>query len=217
MKKKLIFGIAVFLLFIIFAFWLFEARLYPIIEKLAVTKSKNLALVTVNSAILDCMEGVGDFVKIERDADGQTVLLETNSETVNLLKARISVEVEKRLSSLDEEIKIPLGNVTGIKLFSGRGPKISVKTTPARSVSTRVESVFSSCGINQTRHLVTLAVETDFGVILLSRSVECHVSDTVTLADTVIVGKVPDAYTDINKIGDDFLGDVVDFSAQLAE
>ncbi len=217
MKKKVIFGTAAFLLFIIFAFWLFEARLYPIIEKLAVTKSKNLALVTVNSAILDCMEGVGDFVTIERDADGQIVLLETNSETVNLLKARISVEVEKRLSSLDGGIKIPLGNVTGIKLLSGRGPEISVKTTPARSISTRVESVFSSCGINQTRHLVTLAVEADFGVILLSRSVECHVSDTVTLADTVIVGKVPDAYTDINKIGDDFLGDVVDFSAQLAE
>ena len=33
------------------------------------------------------------------------------------------------------------------------------------------------------------------------------------LVDTVIVGRVPDSYTDIEKIDDETLGDIVDFKA----
>lgn len=216
-RRKLILFCAVFVLFLLVSFFIFELKLYPIIEKAAVVESRNLATLTLNEAIYDVLTdvGEGDYVRLERGEGGEIVSLTTDTTRVNLVKSLISREVEKRLGGEETEISIPLGNVTGIKLLSGHGPRIRVKTMPVRSVVTDIGAAFLESGINQTWHRVVLKVDADFGVMILSRTVECRVSDSVVLSDTVIVGKVPDAFTDINKIEDELLGDVVDFSASL--
>jgi sporulation protein YunB len=216
MKRKLLFFLVIFAIVLVFSLFIFEIKLFPIIEKMAIAESRNYATLSINRAIYDVLslEGVqGDYVELERGEGGEIVSLTTDTYRVNLVKSLVSREVEKCMDAEGAELLIPLGNITGIKLLSGRGPKIKVKTSPVRSVVTDIGSVFAESGINQTWHRVLLHIDADFGVMVLSRSMECHVSDTVVLADTVIVGRVPDAYTDINKIEDELLGDVVDFSA----
>ena len=41
-----------------------------------------------------------------------------------------------------------------------------------------------------------------------------EIEDSVVVADTVIVGKVPDGYTAINKADGELIGDIVDFRAE---
>jgi sporulation protein YunB len=132
---------------------------------------------------------------------------------VGITRAIVSNIREGKIVQGEQRISIPLGNLTGLKLLSGKGPKIKVEVLPVRSVVAEVSSAFSESGINQSWHKIILNVKTNFGVMVLSRSISCNVSDSIVLADTVIVGNVPDAYTDINKIEDEELGDVVDFAA----
>ena len=198
-------------------FLILEFGLFPVVERLAITKSRNFATIVINEAVRDTLvsgeEFEKEFVHLSRDAEGNVVSLFTDTYLVNLLKSRVSVEIEKRLNGEDTVLSIPIGNLTGIKLFSGKGPNLKIRLTPARSITTDVVSTFLESGINQTWHRVFIQVEVDVGLILLSRSLDCRVSDSIVVSDSVIVGKVPDAYTDINKIEDELLGDVVDFSA----
>ncbi len=215
--RKLLLFCVVLVLVLLVSFLIFELKLYPIVEKAALAESRNLATLTLNEAIYDVLTDVGDgdYVRLEKGAGGEIVSLTTDTTRVNLVKSLISKEVEKRLGKGETTVYIPFGNITGIKLLSGRGPCIKVKTMPVRSVTTDIGAAFLESGINQTWHRVVLKVDADFGVMILSRTVDCRVSDAVVLSDTVIVGKVPDAFTDINKIEDELLGDVVDFSASV--
>ena len=214
-RRKLLLLCAVFTVVLFVLFLIFEIKLYPIIEKMAIAESRNLATATVNEVIYDVLTevGEGEYVTLERGEGGEIVSLTTDTSRVNLVKSLISIEVEKRLGREETTVYIPLGNLTGFKLCSGCGPRIRVKTMPVRSVTTDIGAVFLESGINQTWHRVVLKVDADFTVMILSRTVECRISDSVVLSDTVIVGRVPDAFTDINKIEDELLGDVVDFSA----
>ena len=217
-KRRVIFILSLLFFFIFILFLIFELKLYPIVERAAVSLCRREASVVVNEAVYDVLAsgelGEGEFITLERGDDGEVVSLKSNAEKINTAKALIARQTEKSLSLTEKnEVAIPFGNMTGIKLLSGRGPLIRVRVFPVRSVSVDVVSVFLESGINQTWHRLLLQVEADFTVMVLSRKVECHVSDTVVLSDTVIVGRVPDAYTDINKIEDELLGDVVDFSA----
>lgn len=215
--RKILLFCTILIFILVVSFLIFEIKLYPIVEKAALAESRNLATLTLNNAIYDVLTdertGDGDYVRLERGDGGEIVSLTTDTMRINLVKSLISQEVEKRLGQGETTVYIPLGNITGIKLLSGRGPYIKVKTMPVRSVVTDIGAVFLESGINQTWHRVVLKVDADFGVMILSRTVECRVSDAVVLSDTVIVGKVPDSFTDINKIEDELLGDVVDFSA----
>ena len=217
LKRKLQLFFALFGVFVLVFYLVFEFSLYPLIEKTAIAEGRNLATVVINDAVYGVLEsgllGDGEFVRLVRDDEGSVVSLESNSDRINRAKALISREIEKRLGDEALSVSVPLGNVTGIKLLSGLGPSVKIKTLPVRSVTTDIVSVFSQSGINQTWHRILLQVDADFGVMVLSRTLECRISDSILLSDTVIVGRVPDAYTDINKIEDELLGDVVDFSA----
>lgn len=213
MKKTLIAALVLGVLIV--SFLLFETKLFPITERIAVAEGRNLATVTVNQVIYDVLQenDAGGLVTLERGSGGEIVSLIADTERINLIKSLVSSRVEERLSKGYGELSIPLGSLTGVKLLSGRGPDIRIKALPVRSVTTDIGAVFLEAGINQTWHRVVLNVSLDLDMMILLHTIDCHVSDTVVLTDTVIVGRVPDAYTDINKIEDELLGDVVDFSA----
>ena len=213
--RRLVFICIILCLILTTAFLIFEIKLFPIIEKMAIAEGKNLATATLNESIYSVIRdnGADDVVLLEYGDSGEIVSLTTDATRVNLIKSMISCDIESRLSDNPTKLKIPLGSLTGIKLLSGRGPDICIKALPVRSVTTDIGAVFLEAGINQTWHRVVLNVSLDLDMLVLSHAIDCHVSDTVVLTDTVIVGRVPDAYTDINKIEDELLGDVVDFSA----
>lgn len=54
---------------------------------------------------------------------------------------------------------------------------------------------FSSAGINQTRHQIILNVDVYVSILLPGFSTATKVSNAFTVAETVLVGTVPDSYT----------------------
>lgn len=63
------------------------------------------------------------------------------------------------------------------------------------SCSARFENQFTQAGINQTTHRVMLYVDVSMSILLPGFRTGTQVSSSFSVAETVIVGDVPDTYT----------------------
>lgn len=191
-------------------------QLLPIVNARAVQYSRSHATKIINSAVKAVLEerDVSGLVSIRTDGNGNVLALSSDTYEINRLKSDVSLKILELLSQdVTETLKIPVGNLTGMYLLSGKGFGLSIRLIPTNSILTEVEGSFSEVGINQSWHRLTLKVTVNLGVIILGRHNDVEICDSIVISDTVIVGRVPDSYTDIEKIDDETLGDIVDFRA----
>ena len=192
--------------------------LFPIVNARAIQYSRSYATEVINTAVKAVLEEndteYSDIVKTATDSEGNVLSLSADTLAVNRLKSDVSLKILQILSDESRRVlHIPIGNLTGMYLLSGRGFKLSVRLIPTDSVLSVVESSLSEVGINQSWHRINMKVTVRLGVIILGKHNSVDITDSIVIADTVIVGRVPDAYTDIEKVDDDTVGDIVDFMA----
>ena len=63
------------------------------------------------------------------------------------------------------------------------------------SADASLRNAFSAAGINQTRHQILLHVDVYTGILLPGFTASTKVSNEIAVAETVIVGSVPETYT----------------------
>ena len=175
-------------------------RLTPTVREMAVAAARNSVTATVNAAVGDLMsEGelrYGSLISFEKDEQGRVTALVCDMVRANRLKTRITSDVIDALSSSrGTDIGIPVGNLIGGSLLSGKGPKIPVRIISVSSVETDFKNAFSASGINQTRHRLMISVDVQVDVMVPGRVMRTGVSTTVAVAESVIVGSVPESYT----------------------
>ena len=89
----------------------------------------------------------------------------------------------------------------------------------AQGARAHMESDFRTEGINQTLYRVMFSITVDLTILTPSRPIETSVTQTYCVAETLIVGEVPDALTQINRltqeVSEEEIDDVNDFGAQL--
>ncbi len=95
--------------------------------------------------------------------------------------------------------------------MSGRGPKIPIKIIPYGSISAQVENVFAEAGINQTRHQIMMIVTANLSVVLPNKRINTSVKAQVNIAETIIVGDVPNAYTHVTGDKNDTVSKIKDY------
>lgn len=190
-------------------------QLFPIVNARALQYSRSYATEVINSAVKTVLEEERTpIVKTVTDSDGNVRSLSVDMVELNRLKSEVSLKILEILSDDSRQVlHIPVGNLTGMYLLSGRGFRLSVRLIPTDSVLTETESSFSEVGINQSWHRISIKVALRLGVIILGRHSAIDVTDSIVVADTVIVGGVPDSYTDIEKVDDETIGEIVDFKA----
>ena len=114
----------------------------------------------------------------------------------NRLQSAIIDEVLEKLSEVTtKELSVPVGTLLGSPFLSGRGPLIRVRMQSVGSSSAHFENTFTSAGINQTKHQIYLVVDVYVSILLPGFSTTTKLSNTYSVAETVIVGSVPDNYT----------------------
>jgi len=72
---------------------------------------------------------------------------------------------------------------------------------PSGSVVTSVSNVFDSAGINQTRHQIMLNIKSTVSVIIPGYITSVPVETNMCIAESVIVGLVPDTYANVQLDG----------------
>jgi len=193
---------ASFFAILFFTSSLFNTRAVPILKAVAEANAKNIAIKTINDAVLSELERLNitysDLVNIEKNNDGQVIAVSSNIVNINKIKSALSKEIQKKLQ--DENItgmKIPIGNFFDSDLLSGIGPYIKFKMLPVGFSEIDVKNNFTSSGINQTKHEIYLEINTAIKVLMPLSSTSTTVTTTVPIAQTIIVGTVPENYTHV--------------------
>ncbi len=173
---------------------------YPILKEMAVAEAGNAVSVVINNAIAEKLaQGelrYSDIVTLEKNDEGRVTAIVTDMSKVNLLKSEITAEIIRALSGdVRTRLRIPLGNVTGLNLLSGKGPRIPVEIVAVTMANTEFVNRFSAAGINQTRHRIVVLVNAAVSVLIPGGNAYAEVNAEVTVAETVIVGEVPETYT----------------------
>lgn len=194
-------GVAVITLCVLLiVYFVFAFRLMPLIKTIAVNNARNAATQTINNAAGKVIKNdnidYDKLMSLDKDASGQITAVKANTIQIDLLKYEITNEAIDELNSINSgSLGVPVGTVVGGQLFSGLGPHIRVRIEPVGSIETQLVNEFTSAGINQTRQQIILTVKASVTIMVSSYSVTTDVSSNFTIADTVIVGKVPDSYT----------------------
>ena len=198
-----------------------ELFLAPTVRAGARRKSRAAATYLINASVYRCMREknirYGDMISFEKNDDGQITALSADMAEMNDLKARITLDIYKNLAANGKStLSIPLGSLTRLTFLAGKGPAVSFCFVPTGDITSNFRSDFSSGGINQTCHRIYLDVTVGITVLFPIQTLSDEVKTSVCLAETVIVGAVPDAFTNVQNIGnadDEISGDVVDFGA----
>ena len=175
-------------------------HLKAILGDMAVTRVSNSVNRLVNEAVYDAIDSgdiqYDELITLQKDASGNIAALQSNMAAFNRLQADISGDVLDRLGQVsDTELAIPLGTLTGSALLAGRGPKFRVRMQSIGSCTAHFENAFDHAGINQTTHSILLYVDVSVTILLPGFSTFTKVSNAFSVAETVIVGAVPDTYT----------------------
>ena len=156
------------------------------------------------------------LLTVDRGADGAVTSLTTDVQSINLLQAQLMETLSKELVLLgEEELHIPIGTKIGGHWLNGRGPNVAFCFLPEGKLSLKLLSRFESSGVNQTKHQILLNVETQMLAITSIRSTSVSVPAQFLLAETVIVGEVPENYTNVVTEDSDLVNDLNDYRAGL--
>lgn len=173
-----------------------EHRMRPVLSTVAKTQVEFAvtALVEENIAanLAQWPLTYGEIVTIQRNEKGDITALSTDVAQMNQFRHRLVEQLLLELEGLDTKaIRIPIGSLTDSELLWGRGPSIKVHAFMAETVTAEFESEFSGAGVNQTLHKIWLSLCIPVKILLPGTQMETEVNTRVCIAETVIVGQVP--------------------------
>lgn len=177
-----------------------ERNLKPIILNTAESRVRSVALDAVNAAIAMNLSDVHyeDLVTVEKDAEGRVVLLQANTINMNRISTQTALTAQQYIADIGQQpIRINVGSATGNALLAGRGPEILVNVIPVGAVGTEFITEFQSTGINQTRHKVYIRIRAMMRIVIPNGAKEVEVLSQLPVAETVIVGSVPNSYVNV--------------------
>ena len=202
MKRKIgcLFRVLIFLIIVILCLFLgFRRKYQKAIFALSETQVKNATSDLLNDAI-DRQIEAGDIhydrmVYFEKDLDGRITALKTNMSEVNRLKTSVLNRINGDVLSMDtSQLGVPLGSLIFPEFLSGKGPDIPVKILTIRNSEASFDSNFTQAGINQTLHQIIMNLSVDVTVLVLGETNSFTVDSHVVVAETIIVGRVPDTF-----------------------
>lgn len=176
------------------------AHLRSLLGNLAATRVSNMVGQVVTAAVNDAISSgeilYNDLIVMEKGDGGAITALHSNMAQFNRLQSAITQDVLTRLDEVsDTDLTIPAGTLTGSAFLVGRGPELTVKMQSVGSCSAHFENEFDQAGINQTTHRILLCVDVSMSILLPGFKTGTDVSHSFSVAETVIVGAVPDSYT----------------------
>lgn len=179
-----------------------SAQLSPIIRTVAESKVSNLiaqmTAAAVDDALLQGKMSYDDFVTTGSDAGGQVLSISFRTAEGAAFKRQVTQRLAGELESISpDELAIPFGTLSGVLLFSAIGPSVRVRVQSIGDVSAEYQNEFTSAGVNQTRHAVYLNLTVTVYLLIPGEIVAVTSSERVCVAETIIVGQVPDTYLNL--------------------
>lgn len=202
-KRQFFFSLVLGLALAFFLLRWFDIALRPQLIALAETQVQNQLVHIADQAVSQTLSeqslSYRDMVYLETGPDGTISTLSTDTIRLNALKTEIMERIVTQAETLNSHsLGIPLGALTGADLLAAFGPKLPIQVVSVASAEGALQNQFVSAGINQTLHRLTLEVTLTAKLLLPGGVVEAPFSIAVPIAETVIIGQVPQTYLNWN-------------------
>ncbi len=205
MKKAKTNLIKIFIiLFFVFLFTYYFLISKPIIKQYSMAETRSLTEKAVNLAVSNVINRTLSYdtlIDIYYDNSGQIVSFSANQYEINTISREIVKETQAQITNLSNSLCLSLGTLSGIPILIGKGPKISFKLVPIGSVVSKFDSEFDSVGINMTKHSLFLYIDVHVNIAMPIKTYEFFSTNQVLLAESIIVGKVPEVYLNGGSLG----------------
>ncbi|CCO07245.1 sporulation protein YunB [Desulforamulus hydrothermalis] len=187
----LLLGLAIVFIFI-------DRCLQPTLFAIARVQAIQAATEIINKSVMEHLARqhveYRDIVQVHKDDRGKIVLVQADTIKINRLSNEITLNIQEQFRQLDNEtIRIPVGQLLGIRLMAALGPQLSVRMIPLGILRVDIIDKFEGAGINQTRHLIWLDLNSEFQIAVPLYKEVFKVHTKVPLAQDIIVGDVPPA------------------------
>ncbi len=182
-------------------------RIRPILKEMTAVQAAYISSKAIDEAAAEVLARTDiqydDLISLNLLEDGTVTSMTSDIQEMNKFKTELSKEIQKKILEYQErEVSIPLGTLTGIDLLSGRGPRIRMKIELYGNVLANLESRFDDAGINQTRHQIICNVNVGVSAIIPGCSSYTNVNNSFAVSETVLLGDVPNSYTNVNTVDD---------------
>ena len=178
-----------------------QAVIDPTLEDISRMRAEVLVTRTINRALSELFQEQTveeDLFLLKKDENGKTELVQANSIAINILLTQLALNLQEAFRTMDEEpLQVPLGALMGSKMLSQTGPCADVV------ISTDFRTEFDSKAINQTKYKIYIVLKCRVKVMAPFSSRTFDTSSKILLAETVILGDVPDSFVQVPK--DDIL------------
>lgn len=179
------------------------AYLKQLAGEMALSDASDLVILAINDVVNRKMaEGEYNydyFISLEKDYAGGITAITTNMVEINAFATQVLDDVVRSADGGELNVEIPLGNLLGFNLSIGRGPKVPVKIIMLTSSRADFKNELVSSGINQTRHQMILEIVVDIDILMPWETMSTQVVSRTLIAETVIVGGVPDTFVNVEK------------------
>lgn len=201
--RKVLLAVFVFLLSLIFLNLLIAEPLESLAEKRVSAAAAKL----LNDSLKEVMqeydkEGGGAFAKGQSSA-GEGSVLFIDAVGMNLMAARVTERAQQKVEELGIcGIEVPLGSACGLPILNGIGPRLKIGIEPIGEVSGSFSSRFEDAGVNQTRYRADLRLNANIEMLILGKARSVSASVSAPVCETIVVGGVPAAYTNVDGMDD---------------
>ncbi|MBQ6864975.1 MAG: hypothetical protein IJO14_12155 [Clostridia bacterium] len=182
--------------FLCFSFNFFSL---PVLHSAVTSGAANDATRLINNTVLTYLKEQSvvydDIVNIVTDEDKQITAIEIDTELLNQIKADIMARIGNEFLNIHSlSAEIPL-----TALFGSTPSVLSEHTIPFLITYTLIANgdtvnQFISRGINQTQHSIVLKMNATAEVFFFGKSEIIPIETIITIAETIIVGRIPEIY-----------------------
>ena len=198
-----------------------QLMIRPNIINVCEYNSKAVTVSLIDDAINERLSILADgadyeqLVKLSYTSDGRIASIESNTNLINHIKNDMLSEINDRLMNGEtENVDLSVGTLSGVPIFHGMGPTVSMSVEPKGYADAVFISEFTDAGINQTLHRMIMRTTVSVTAFIPMYSVETKVCGDFLIAETVIVGNVPESYTDVITEDKDIVDTINDFGAE---
>lgn len=197
-------------------------KMHPVIMTHAVSIAETIMLNSANEAVIKILKNenitYNDIVKLTNNNDGYVTSLEIDIYEVNYLKSRISNEVARIVASKEHyDLGIPIGTFLNNDFTNGFGPKVKFKMQVTTTAFVDFTQKFESAGINQVLHIITVDIMIKGNLVIAGYNKSIETKTSAIAAQTVIVGKSPDAFTNVVESPTDNTGGLINDYGAIVE
>ena len=168
-----------------------------LITQLAVNAACDLMQLKINTAVSTSMAQVrGEYYTYRTDADGTITAVSIDVERVGQVS---SLVLEHMMDGDDGQIEldIPLETLFGVNFLPGLRLPLPVRILVLTTSDVRYRNELMSAAINQSKYQLYLDINMDLDILVPWAHQTETVGTQVLLAETVIVGKVPQTYVEV--------------------